>query len=197
MIQRPDAGREPEFFRGEQRRLRIQYDHRRDGSGVREAALASGRLVGHPHAMRPLRPGERRRHGDVHRIAELSCDRFHPVYDASAPEAQEEIRAPCLCGGPLDDALRRVLAHARIGARMLLAEQRLDAPDEISLLEQRAPGDDESPVRRPGLLLYLLQTTGAAMDPLCWQEGVGAAAHGAMVLLRAASGTKGDLSAPS
>jgi len=35
---------------------------------------------------------------------------------------------------------------------VLLAEQSLDAPDEIRLLVQGAPGDDEGPVRRPGLL---------------------------------------------
>src|SRR5215211_7732029 len=147
MIQRPDAGREPELLGGEQRRLRIEYDHRRDGLRVREATLAPRLLVGDTDSVRPLRPGEGRRHGDVHRITELSCDGFRPVYDASAPHAQEEIRAPGLLGGPLDGTPRRVLAHTRIGARMLLAEQRLDAPDEIRLLVQRAPGDDERSVR--------------------------------------------------
>jgi hypothetical protein len=36
------------------------------------------------------------------------------------------------------------------GGRVLLAEQGLDAPDEVCLLVQRAPGGDEGPILRPG-----------------------------------------------
>jgi hypothetical protein len=65
---------------------------------------------------------------------------------------------------------------------MLLAEHLLDALDEIRLLIEGAPGDDEGPFRRFGLLLYLLQAPGAEVHPARREEGVGAVSHGIMVL---------------
>ena len=83
-----------------------------------------------------------------------------------------------------------MLAHAREGSPVLFAKDLLDAPDEVRLFIQGAPRDDEGPIFRQGLLLYLLQTPRAEVDALRRQEGVGAASHDVMVLLCAACGTK-------
>src|SRR5918992_754367 len=139
VVESPDAGREPELLRGEVGGLRVEYHYRRDGFGVREATLAPRRLVGNPHAVRPL-----------------------------------------------DGAPRCVLAHGRIGARVLLPKHRLDALDESSLLVEGAPGDDEGLLRRLGLFLYLLQAPGAEVYSFGRKEGVRAASHGTMVSTHAA-----------
>jgi hypothetical protein len=59
-----------------------------------------------------------------------------------------------------------VLAHPREGSPVLPAEKRLDAPDEVRLLVQGAPRDDEGPIFRPGLLLYLVQAAWPEVNAL-------------------------------
>jgi hypothetical protein len=97
-----------------------------------------------------------------------------------------EPRAPLR--GFLDDAPRRVLAHPDESARVLPTEYRLDAPNEVRLFVQSAPGHDEGPSLRPGLLRQLPYAARPEVHALGREEGVRAALHYTMVSLHAASG---------
>src|SRR5215213_5335112 len=173
VVEGPYPGREPELLGREERSLGVEHHHLRDGLGVREAALAPGGLVGHPHAVRPLSPRERRRHGDVRRVAKPPRDGLGPAHHAPTPDAHQEVRALRFSGGFLDRATGGVLAHPWEGTSVLLAEQRLDAPHEIRLLVQRASGNDEGPVFGPGLLFYLLQAAEPEVHALRREKNMG------------------------
>src|SRR5918997_2029296 len=58
MIQGPDTGREPELLGRVERRLRVQYHHRRDGFRVGKTALAARLFVGNPDRVCPFGPGK-------------------------------------------------------------------------------------------------------------------------------------------
>jgi hypothetical protein len=80
-----------------------------------------------------------------------------------------------------------VLPDAGEGSGVPAAEQRLDAADEVGLLVEASPGNDEGPVIWPDLLFQLLQSAHAEVDARGRKEGVGAASHDRMVPLCAAS----------
>ena len=70
-----------------------------------------------------------------------------------------------------------MLPDAGVGARVPVAEQLLDAPDQTGLLIQAAARNYEGPISRPGLLLEFLQAPRAEVDALGPEESVGAALH--------------------
>src|SRR5215217_397842 len=95
---------------------------------------------------------------------------------------------------PFPPPHRGCAARYRRRPRMPAAKHRLDAADEASLLVQAAPGDDESPVVRPGLLFQLLQSVRAEMNARGLKEGVGTAYHAPIVQLRATPGDRARVS---
>src|SRR5215203_5025667 len=192
VIQGPYAGGEPELLWREDCSLRIQYDDPRNGLRVGEASLPTGSLVRNPCPVGPLRAGEGGRNRHLLRITELPRHRLGAIYDASPTDADQEIRRRQLRldGGLLDRPTRGMLPDTGEGPRVPAPEHRLDTADEPGLLVQAAPGDDEGPAVRPGLLFQLLQSIRAEMNARGLKEGVGSASHVPIVQLSATPGDR-------
>src|SRR3712207_5152592 len=157
VIEGPYPGREPQLLRCEDRSLSVEHNDPRNGLRVGETSLPTGSLIRNPRSVGPLCAGAGRRDRHLLRIAQLPRHRLGPVYDATPTGADQEVRRLRLDGCPLHRPTGGMLTDAGEGSRVPAAEQRLDTADEAGLLVQAAPGDDEGPAVRPGLLFQLLQ----------------------------------------